>query len=152
MPVTRSLSIRRVVVAVLLLVFVPLGAIAQIINAKPPRRLPPNASETSRIPAGVDTGSPATSDSVQLGTPVPPNASGDRSELKTRSAAARAAARPKATASGADCTNRVADGAHSSDGKATPVALPKSGSPANSTPPSSATKSTTGRAPGRLDC
>ena len=73
---------------------------------KAPPRLPPNASETSRIPAGVDSGTSATSDTMPLGTPIPPSLGADRNELKTRSAAARAAARPKPGASGADCGPR----------------------------------------------
>ena len=73
---------------------------------KPPPRLPPNAAQTSRIPAGVDTGSSATSDSMQLGTPVPPSLGADTNEMRTRSAAARAAARPKPGASSADCVPR----------------------------------------------
>ncbi len=108
---TRSLLI-RVAVAAALAAIAPFAAIAQT-TAKPPPRLPPNASETSRIPAGVDTGSPATTDSLQLGTPVPPNNAADRTELKTRSAAARAATRPKLPASGADCTKGVIAGSSS---------------------------------------
>lgn len=66
---------------------------------KPERRLPPLGSQTSDIPAGVDTGSPATSNSMQLGTPVPPSAAADRGDQNKRSAAARAAARPASSAS-----------------------------------------------------
>ena len=108
-------SLLRILVVSLSLAFaVPLVASAQD-KIKPPRRLPPNASESSRIPAGVDTGSPATSDAQQLGTPVPPNASADRTELKMRSAAARAAARPKPIASSADCTRKLGPTAASSN-------------------------------------
>ena len=96
--------------AAVLLVLAPAVAEAQGAPTKPPPpvtkappRLPPNASDTARIPAGVDTGSPGTSQSVPLGTPVPPVPGADRNELKTRSAAARAAARPKIAASSADC-------------------------------------------------
>ena len=67
---------------------------------KPERRLPPTGSQTSDIPAGVDTGSPATSSSMQLGTPVPPAAAADRGDQNKRSAAARAAARPASATSG----------------------------------------------------
>ena len=74
---------------------------------KAPPRLPPNASQSAQIPAGVDTGSPGTSQAVPLGTPVPPVPGADRNELKTRSAAARAAARPKLAASAADCVRRI---------------------------------------------
>ena len=67
---------------------------------KPERRLPPTGSQTSDIPAGVDTGSPATSNAMQLGTPVPPALAADRGDQNKRSAAARAAARPASAASG----------------------------------------------------
>ena len=63
--------------------------------SKPPRRLPPSATETNRIPTGVDTGSPATSGNLPLGTPVPPANSVDRNDVNKRSAAARAATRPR---------------------------------------------------------
>ncbi|MDQ6684269.1 MAG: hypothetical protein M3Z16_04010, partial [Pseudomonadota bacterium] len=65
---------------------------------KPPPRLTPNVSEQTRIPAGTDSATPATSDTVPLGTPVPPAGSVDRADQGTRSAAARAAARPRAPA------------------------------------------------------
>ena len=79
------------------LVAVSAGAIAASPDApaKPPPRLPPTATETNRIPTGVDTGSPATSANLPLGTPVPPANSVDRSDLNKRSAAARAATRPR---------------------------------------------------------
>jgi hypothetical protein len=70
------------------------AAQAQGTQTKPPPRLPPNASESSQIPAGADTGSPMTSSDLQLGTPVPPNGSTGSVDQRTRSAAARAAARP----------------------------------------------------------
>src|SRR6185437_1331290 len=50
--------------------------------------------QSSKIPAGIDTGTSTTSSSTPLGTPVPPDPSADRVEQRTRSAAARAAARP----------------------------------------------------------
>jgi len=77
--------------------FVTSSAIAASPDApsKPPRRLPSAVSETNRIPTGVDTGSPATSANLPLGTPVPPANSVDRSDLNKRSAAARAATRPR---------------------------------------------------------
>jgi len=71
-----------------------LAAFAQDTPKKPPRRLPPLGSQTSDIPAGVDTGSPATSNSMPLGTPIPPANAADREDQNKRSAAARAAARP----------------------------------------------------------
>jgi len=63
---------------------------------KPERRLPPTGSQTGDIPTGVDTGTPSTSNSVPLGTPVPPNMAVDRADQNKRSAAARAAARQSA--------------------------------------------------------
>ena len=86
-----------------LLVALPLAAAAQT-TAKPPPRLPPTPSQSAQIPGGVDTGTPGGSDSLQLGTPVMSNATGERSPIRNGSAAARAAARPKPTASSADCT------------------------------------------------
>ncbi|MCE9658971.1 MAG: hypothetical protein K8R60_10460 [Burkholderiales bacterium] len=62
---------------------------------KPERRVPPTA-QMGEIPAGVDAGTPTTSNSMQLGMPVPPSQqSADQAEQNRRSsAAARAAARP----------------------------------------------------------
>lgn len=65
---------------------------------KVPPRPSPNVSATTGLPSGIDTGTPATSDSLPLGTPVPPVVSADRSDQNLRSAAARAAARPTVTA------------------------------------------------------
>ena len=76
------------------LVSAPLFAIGQTVPDKAPPRVSPGTSETTRIPEGVDTGSPTTSNAMPLGTPVPPAASSDRIDSRTRSAAARAAARP----------------------------------------------------------
>ena len=135
----RSLAVVRSLALV-----VPLFASAQD-KVKPPPRLPPNASESSRIPAGVDTGSPVTGDSLPLGTPVPPNASAGRTELTTRSAAARAAARPKPASSSAACTKKL--GAAAGDG-GKPNAGPKvslTGNPAGPSP--AASVATT-----RIDC
>jgi hypothetical protein len=63
---------------------------------KPERRVPPTGAQMSEIPAGVDSGTPSTSNSMQLGMPVPPSQqSADQAEQNRRSsAAARAAARP----------------------------------------------------------
>ncbi len=62
---------------------------------KPERRVPPTA-QMGEIPAGVDAGTPSTSNSMQLGMPVPPSQqSADQADQNRRSsAAARAAARP----------------------------------------------------------
>lgn len=103
----RPQAFRHAWLSTALLVFVAIGAQAQT-APKPPPRLPPPPSQTSQIPSGVDTGTAAGSDSLQLGTPVMSNATGERSTLRGPSAAARAAARPKPTASGADCTRPAA--------------------------------------------
>ncbi|MEO6896730.1 MAG: hypothetical protein ABI218_08835, partial [Caldimonas sp.] len=73
-----------------------------------------------------------------------------RKELTTRSAAARAAARPKGIASGADCTRRIAPVAPG-DIK-TPGAAPNAGMTGNPARPSTAASSA--RPPGstRIDC
>jgi hypothetical protein len=139
-------SLRSLAVALSLALVVPLQAMAQTPKTKSPPRLPPNASEQSHIPAGVDTGSPVTGDSLPLGTPVPPNASAGRTELTTRSAAARAAARPKPVASSADCTRKIAAPAGDA-GKPGIVAVPKvglTGRPPTPTPPASGAT--------RIDC
>lgn len=96
-PVTAS---TRVIAAASLLIALAAAtsATAQT-TGKPPPRLPGNTPETSRIPLGVDTGTPMSSKTLPLGTPVPPNATVDTGDQRTRSAAARAAARPKAVAS-----------------------------------------------------
>ena len=85
---------RALVGATLVVVLWPLAAEAQSSRTKAPPQLPRNASQSSQIPAGVDTGSPSTTNNMELGTPVPPDPSQDRRDQRTRSAAARAAARP----------------------------------------------------------
>ena len=92
--VNTSPSIRLAIAGAMFLALAPLAALAQTPPTKQPPRLPANASESAKIPAGVNTGSPTTSSSVPLGTPVPPDATADRVDQRTRSAAARAAARP----------------------------------------------------------
>jgi hypothetical protein len=91
---------RSITVAFFASVLVPWAA-AQQTERKPPRRLPPTGSQTTGIPAGVDSGTPATSDSMPLGTPVPPAVAADRNDQNKRSAAARAAARPASAAASA---------------------------------------------------
>jgi hypothetical protein len=142
-----SFRLRRVAAVASLLVALPLTCAAQ--TPKPPPRLPPTASQTSQIPGGVDTGTPGGSDSVQLGTPVMSNSMSSGSALKGGSAAARAAARPKPTASSVDCTKTVEPS--TSDNKATPAALPKPGVLGKATSPPA---KTTTVAPGstRIDC
>jgi hypothetical protein len=67
---------------------------------KPERRVPPTGAQMPDIPAGVDSGTPTTSNSMQLGMPVPPSQqAADQAEQNRRSsAAARAAARPSPSA------------------------------------------------------
>ena len=122
---------------------------------KPPPRLPPTGSETNRIPAGVDTGSPATSDTMPLGTPVPPTLGVDRGDQNKRSAAARAAARPARPASSASAAGAMRPSKVSMAGCAqgprdsAPVALPGSGFTGSSAGPS--TTSAVAR-PAARDC
>ena len=92
---------RSITVAFLASVLVPWAAAQQPDRKQPPRRLPPTGSQTTGIPAGVDSGTPATSDSMPLGTPVPPAVAADRNDQNKRSAAARAAARPASAAASA---------------------------------------------------
>ena len=67
---------------------------------KPERRVPPTGAQMPELPAGVDSGTPTTSNSMQLGMPVPPSQqAADQAEQNRRSsAAARAAARPSSSA------------------------------------------------------
>jgi hypothetical protein len=143
---TRSSRLRRLIAAALV-VALPLGTLAQVPPPKPPPRLPPSPSQTSQIPGGIDGGTAATSDALQLGTPVMSNATGQRSG-RGMSAAARAAARPKPTASSVACTNPVAPS--TSDNKATPAALPKASLTGN--PKSSSTKTPVAPGSTRIDC
>jgi hypothetical protein len=78
-----------------------LAAAADPDAKKPEKRVPPTgAQQMGEIPAGVDAGTPTTSNSMQLGMPVPPSQqSADQAEQNRRSsAAARAAARPAPSA------------------------------------------------------
>ena len=141
----RSVAFRRAVLSAALAALAP-SALAQA--AKPPPRLPPTPSQTSQIPGGVDTGTPGGSDSQQLGTPVMSNSTGQPGAFKGGSAAARAAARPKPTASSADCTRPMSG---PNDPKAPPPPLPKPGVAGKVSPPPPAKPPV---APGatRLDC
>jgi len=132
------------VAAACLLVALPIGVAAQ--TAKPPPRLPPPPSQTSQIPSGVDTGTPATSDSLPLGTPVMSQAAGGPSGGRGTSAAARAAARPKPVASSADCTRPLP--APTADKE--PPPLPKPSVTGKSKPPP--TKPPVAPGATRIDC
>ena len=89
--------------ALALLLSAPLVVHAQnaVQRAKGTLQLPTRPSETSAIPSGVDGGTSATSNSVPLGTPTTPANARERDELKKASAAARAAARPRAAGASA---------------------------------------------------
>lgn len=93
-----SFTVLPALLGALLFVATGMASAADMPQKTPPRRLPPNAADSVRIPAGVDTGSPATTDAVPLGTPVPPTGAVGRNDQNKRGAAARAAARPKAVA------------------------------------------------------
>jgi len=136
------------VVVTALFLALPLGSVAQT-TAKPPPRLPPTPSQTSQIPGGVDTGTPGGSDSLQLGTPVMSNATGQPGAFKGGGAAARAAARPKPTASSADCTKPLVSGPN--DPKAAPPPLPKPGLAGKTSPPPP-TKPPVAPGATRIDC
>lgn len=94
--------------AVVLALVLAHGVAAAQTKVKPPPRLQPTPSQTTQIPAGIDSGSPASSDTMQLGTPVPGGMGTEGKEYKAHSAAARAAARPKPGASSADCVQPAA--------------------------------------------
>lgn len=146
----RSSRVYRAVIVATVFVALPLAAVAQAQTPKPPPRLPPNparTSQSSQIPGGVDTGTPVGSDSMQLGTPVMSNATGERSG-RGMSAAARAAARPKRTASSGDCTKSAAPS--TSDSKETLPALPKATLTGKTPPP--ATKTPVAPGATRIDC
>ena len=82
-----------------LLLAVPLMVHAQatLPASKGTLKVQPRPSATSTVPAGVDAGTPATSNSVPLGTPTTPANDAERNDLRKASAAARAAARRKGT-------------------------------------------------------
>lgn len=109
----------------------------------PPRRLPPTGSQATDIPAGVDTGSPTTSNKMPLGMPVPPALLPDTADQNKRSAAARAAARPVARpgpGAAADCTP-------ASTRAGAPVALPQTGFVGSSASPAAASAVARGSMP-----
>ena len=91
----------RIALLAALLALSSVSAQAQTVVAKQPRQLPPPVSQTNSVPAGVDIGTGATSESVPLGTPVMTGPPTNRATFKAESAAARAAGRPKPAASAA---------------------------------------------------
>ena len=133
-----------------LLLAVPLMVHAQatLPASKGTLKVQPRPSATSTVPAGVDAGTPATSNSVPLGTPTTPANDAERNDLRKASAAARAAARRKGTpvppAANQPPINAAAEAARtapeSAPGKVnlqgTPAAAPAKVSPAPSPTPS----------------
>ena len=93
-PMTLPFHVMRTLAAVGLAAIVVLAQAASPDAKKPERRPPPTGAQLSEIPAGVDSGTPATSNSMQLGMPVPPSQqTGDQGVQNRNSAAGRAAAR-----------------------------------------------------------
>ena len=85
---------------------------AQAQSPKPrvPSTLNPAVSATTRLPPGQDAGTPASSDNLPLGTPVPPSPTVRPGAPGVDSAAARAAARPPAPAPASARSKRVPAG------------------------------------------
>jgi len=93
-PTTLPFDVARTLAAVGLAAIAVLAQAASPDAKKPERRPPPTGAQLSEIPAGVDSGTPATSNSMQLGMPVPPSQqTGDQGVQNRNSAAGRAAAR-----------------------------------------------------------
>ncbi|MEP7057181.1 MAG: hypothetical protein ABI809_05360 [Caldimonas sp.] len=121
----------------------PLAVQAQ--SERPPAKGTPKAqptpSATSTIPAGIDGGTPSTSNSLPLGTPTRAANDAERADMRRAAAAARAAARPKgpsgtaatvaASASAASAASKAAVGP---SGSAAPRALSPVPSPTPSLP------------------
>ena len=139
------LDFRTVAIGAALFALVETAAYAQTVPAKPERQPPVPPTSTQSIPSGLDTGTPAGSKTKQLGSPVVPANEAERTEIRNRSAAARAAARPRAGASasvlGKDCAPGVA-------ASGAPVALPGSGFVGGSASPSTAAALPGKKAPG----
>jgi hypothetical protein len=93
-PTSLRFLLPRTAVAVALAGLALVAQAASRDAKKPERRPPPTGAQMSEIPAGVDSGTPATSNSMQLGMPVPPSQqTGDQGAQNRNSAAGRAAAR-----------------------------------------------------------
>lgn len=109
----------------------------------PTPRITPIPTGANAVPVGPDTGTPASSDSVPLGTPINPANAAERDQMRATSAAARAAARgrgagPKVApaASSAGCTRATLTSPKRVPPDAAPVALPGSGFVGSSASPS----------------
>lgn len=112
---TRRPSLLQAASGIALSLGIVFATAAQDAPRKPPPRLPPTAIDNNRVPAGVDTGSPVTSDAVPLGTPIQPATALERNQIRDRAAAARAAARPRSASapapmSSTPMSNRVPPG------------------------------------------
>jgi len=94
-----SPTFRPAATAVALLLALPVWVHGQtsLPASKGTLKVQPRPSATSTVPAGVDAGTPGTSNSVPLGTPTTPANDAERNDLRKASAAARAAARRKGT-------------------------------------------------------
>jgi hypothetical protein len=135
--IVKPSSVARAACAVAFLALASTAAEAQQPVTKAPPRLPPSPTQTGQIPAGVDSGSPQSSDSLQLGTPIPPSMGAESSEMRARGAAARAAARPKPATSAADCVRPAAVNVSGKGASSSPSAAkagPTSASAARPTP------------------
>ena len=119
-----SPAIFRIAALAASLALCPFAVEAQNVVAKQPRQLPPPVSQSNSVPAGVDIGTGATSESKPLGTPVMTGSPTNRATFKAESAAARAAGRPKAAASGASAA-KPGPAVSASDVAARPARPPK---------------------------
>ncbi|MEO6745331.1 MAG: hypothetical protein ABIS28_17580 [Caldimonas sp.] len=134
---TLPLRLRPAAWAASLLLAVPLAVHAQAErpSAKGTLKVQPRPSATSTVPAGVDAGTPATSNSVPLGTPTKPANEAERNDLRKASAAARAAARRKGTPVPPESANQppvnaAAEAARTAPDSAPPGKVTLQGTPA----------------------
>ncbi len=103
-------------------------------------RITPIPTGSNAVPVGPDTHTPATSDSVPLGTPVNPANEAERQAIKNQSAAARMAARGKGAspaASGVGCSRTTLSNTRKTPGEqpSTAVTVPGSGFTGSSASP-----------------
>ena len=121
-----SLNLRPAAWAASLLLAVPLAVDAQAVlpSSKGSLKVQPRPSATSTLPARVDAGTPATSNSVPLGTPTMPANDAERNELRKTSAAARAAARRKGTPVPPDSANPPPVNAAAEAARTAPLSAP----------------------------
>jgi len=129
MKPTPSIRFAAVVAAALVLAG-PLELRAQtgLPAAKGTLKVQPRPSATSTVPAGVDTGAPGSSNSVPLGTPTTPANDAERNDMRKASAAARAAARRRATPAAPEAASASLGAA--AEAARVPAAQSNGGSPA----------------------